>query len=323
MLRLFEPSRPPAEDTIPTGSFAGDLRSIVSISILIALAFGVVHCLISRLLRHLLPAARDISTAARSDLLLQVIWLLGCSPLPVMYAVAVYELHSTPLLRWRGCSAVGEAAFLLHVGSSLYECATYIYHGKPWVYMIHHAIVVYCYVGVLYIGGLHFWFAWAGLVEATNIHVCFLKICLILNVCRHSLAEAVNGGCLYVTYLLLRLVSLPCAVAGYAYDAHRLPLNTWQWAWHAGPATRALAASAPICSLVIWAMSCVWFAPIHKGMMKVLKGDDPTPTQEELDEHMMKGSKPRSGAQPAGEMGSHVAQTPSQNEELHNRSRSK
>ena len=65
-------------------------------------------------------------------------------------------------------------------GTSLYECATYVYHGKPWVYMVHHAVVLYCYIGVLYIGALHFWFAWAGLVEATNLHVCFLKICLIM-----------------------------------------------------------------------------------------------------------------------------------------------
>ena len=315
MLRFFSASEP--EPQLPLGAYAGDLTAIVGTSLLVAVAFGVMHLMVSRALPLVWPSTSGISSPASSDLIMQVMWLLGCTPLPIMYAVALSELHSTPLMRWRGCSEIAEYAFLLHVGSSLYECATYVYHGKPWVYMVHHAVVLYCYIGVLYIGALHFWFAWAGLVEATNLHVCFLKICLIMNVCRRTVAEAVNGGCLYVTYLLLRLVSLPLAIAAYAYDAYRFPDTTWGWAMVAGGATPAMAASAPVCTLVIWGMSCVWFAPIHKGMMKVLRGDDPTPSQEELDEHLMKEQK----AESAKQNGSHdrerdISPTPTQQQGL-------
>ena len=145
-----------------------------------------------------------------------------------------------------------------------------------------------------------------GLVEVTNINVAFLKMSIILNVGRGSVAEAVNGGILYLLYLTVRVLMLPCLVLLYAHDAVYAHEATWTADARtalqllrastcvprckptrcrgfpcARPtllphalAARPAATRRPVCTLFIWGLSCMWFTTIHRGMMKVLRGVD-------------------------------------------------
>ena len=239
----------------------------------IAALFAVVHVALAVGLYRASARLRALSPTARSDLLVQLMWLLGCSPLPFMYAAALPQLAVSVETRWKGTSALVERAMLLHFGSSLYEVGVYLLYGKPWAYTVHHAIALWGYGLGLWTGAHHFWAAWAGLVEITNVNVGILKICLILQVGRGSSVEAANGAVLYVLYLLVRVLSLPCLLAVYAHDLAVHHEHTW-----GAPASRPLVwlrLTTWPSVLAIWVLSCAWFAPIHRGMLKVLRGADP------------------------------------------------
>ena len=187
-------------------------------AVIICAVFTVVHTLIAFLVPAAFPIVRKLPTAARADLMMQIMWLIGCTPLPFMYAFAIPDLIATPELRWQGHSWLVEWALMLHVGSSFYEAVVFWYYGKSWVFQLHHVVVVYAYGIGLYCGRMHFWGAWDGLVEFTNFNVCILKTLVILNVGRGSLGEAINGGTLYLVYLVVRVLSLPMVLALFAHD---------------------------------------------------------------------------------------------------------
>lgn len=271
--------------------FAGDIQLIIVWSLLIAIVCTAIHFVLAFLLPVVFPSLQSLHNTAQSDLLMQAMWLVTCIPLPVMYALAMPELVATPETRWHGHSWLVEWALMLHVGTSIYEAAMYVVYGKSWVYSVHHVIVVYAYGLGLYVGRMHVWGAWDGLVEFTNINVCILKIMLILNVGRGTPAEAINGGMLYLVYLFTRVISLPLMLSTFAYDVLYHNEETWQWAIRGGgfEGTRATACtlltySTPPCTLVIWILSCLWFLPIHRGMVKVLKGVDPLKGEKAADD---------------------------------------
>jgi len=240
---------------------------------LVIALFTLVHIVVDTALHLASARVRALSPQARSDFLLQLIWVIGCSPLPLMYAAALPSVYASVDARWHATSRYAEWAMLLHVGSSVYEVGVYVLYGKPWVYTAHHLIAIYAYGVGLYVGAHHFWGAAAGLVEITNINVAVLKMSILLGIGRGGALEALNGAVLYVLYLLVRVLLLPCVLALYLHDA-----------WYFADATWRTPASAPLvclrattfpCTLVIWLLSCAWFRPIHRGMLKVLRGADP------------------------------------------------
>lgn len=119
---------------------------------------------------------------------------------------------------------------------------------------------------------MHFWGAWDGLTEGSNINLSFLKIGLILNVGRGSTAEMINGMLLYVSFLFVRVLSLPLWLSVYAHDLYAHPEITWRQP-EAGFIEKLCMVTYPVCTLVIWGVSVMWFQPIHKGMLKAIRGD--------------------------------------------------
>lgn len=253
-------------------SMANNASGIAVVAMSIALVSAALHVLLETVLIRVSPAVRTLSVQARSDLMLQLMWLLCCAPLPFLYAAALPALCASAEGRWHGTSLLVEWALLLHVGSSLYEMGVYIKYSKPLVYTLHHLVVIYAYGLGAYVGTHHFWGAWAGLVELSNFNVCFLKISLILGAFRGSKLEVANGALLYCMYVCVRILSLPCLLALYVHDITRNYNATW-----GSPCSHSVLAvrvTTPVCVLAIWIVSCVWFAPIHKGMLKVLRGAD-------------------------------------------------
>jgi hypothetical protein len=243
----------------------------VSICVALALILLVIHAVLDVGIQRCSASVRALAPAARHDLVIQFVWLLTCTPIPVLYAAALPELWSSGIEgRWLRTSATCEYAMLLHVASSLYEAVIFFVYKKPIVYMIHHAIVVYAYGMGLWMGAMHFWGAWDGLTEVSNINLCFLKIGLILERGRGSTAETVNGLLLYFLFLVVRVLSLPLWLALYAHDLYVAPESTWHHP-DAGPMRKMCMLTYPLCTLAIWGLSVSWFQPIHKGMLKALR----------------------------------------------------
>ena len=249
----------------------------------LALILLVIHAVLDVGIQRCSASVRMLSPATRHDLLIQFMWLLTCTPIPVLYAAALPELWSSGIEgRWLRTSATCEYAMLLHVASSLYEAVVYFIYRKPMVYMVHHAIVIYAYGTGLWVGAMHFWGAWDGLTEVSNINLCFLKIGLILQRGRGSTAETVNGVLLYFLFLGVRVLSLPLWLALYAHDLYVAPESTWHHP-DAGPMRKMCMLTYPMCTLAIWGLSVSWFQPIHKGMLKAWRGKDALTPDPEID----------------------------------------
>ena len=271
------------------------MQNIAVAACSVAAVFLTIHVVVIAVARRFSPRLCSMDISAQADLFLQVLWLMLCSPLPLLYVAAWPQLSGSAELRWQGRTPLSEAALLMQVGSTVYEQILFTYFGKSWVFSLHHGIVLWCYALGLYTGHLHFWGIWCGVVEFTNIPVCILKICLVLNLGRGSLLEAVNGGCLYLSYLSLRVLSLPLMLICLYLDCVNQPDATWRFALEgADAATRWLAITVPACTAAIWVLSCIWFVPIHKGMIKVLRGLDPIGGQD-INKHLTMGPAKSNG----------------------------
>ena len=88
----------------------------------------------------------------------------------------------------------------------------------------------------------------------------------LTQVGRGSTFELVNGGCLYLLYLLTRVLSLPLLLYVFFDDLFRHHSETWALAH---PLTCLTCAPG---TFAIWAVSCYWFRAIHAGMLKALRG---------------------------------------------------
>ena len=191
--------------------------NIVAASLVLASLLSAVHVAIAVGLNRWSATVRALDGAARSDLIIQIMWLLTCTPIPVLYGMSMPELRGRGAEgRWLGTSTACEWAMLLHVASSLYEAGVYCVYRKPWLYYVHHAIVLYAYGVGLWVGAMHFWGAWDGLTEASNVNLCILKIGLILQRGRGSRGETLNGILLYFSFLVVRVASLPLWLGLYA-----------------------------------------------------------------------------------------------------------
>lgn len=170
ILEYVYPS-PPAP---PPLTFQYDMASIIGASLLVALAYSLLHLGLAAAVPRLSPRIAALTPDVRAEFLSQLLWLIGCSPLPFMYASALPSLYGSVYARWHGTEPIMEWAMLLHVGSSLYEVAVYAIYGKPWLYSVHHAVAVYAYILGLWVGKLHFWVRALHTVPPCEHHCVYL-----------------------------------------------------------------------------------------------------------------------------------------------------
>jgi hypothetical protein len=64
----------------------------------------------------------------------------------------------------------------------VYELLTYLRSDKSPEFILHHLAVIATYGLVLYCGEMHFWAAWAGVVETTNPSLSILQLGLLSGI---------------------------------------------------------------------------------------------------------------------------------------------
>jgi hypothetical protein len=88
-----------------------------------------------------------------------------------------------------------------------------------------------------------------------------------------------NGVCLWLLFLVVRVLGIPIWLTAYLYDIRSgalaavdvsdVGLNV---AHHPPPALRALRMLAPAVQMLLWLISCFWFQKLTAGMLKAVRG---------------------------------------------------
>ena len=111
---------------------------------------------------------------------------------------------------------------------------------------------------------MEFYAAWDGIVEITNLPLCAMTLMNRLGMKAHPFYVP-NGVLLWLSFVVFRVVSLPGWLISFARDVIQHPEL-----FAATPPTLAYVTLPS--TIAIWALSMTWFAKIHKGMMKALRG---------------------------------------------------
>jgi hypothetical protein len=185
----------------------------------------------------------------------------------VCYSFGIYELYSTPELRWRGRSEWIEWGLLAHCAYSVYEEALYIFYGKPFVFHIHHFVVLYNYSISLICGQMQFWAAWDGTVEVTNVPLCLMIMSQLADVKVHPVISVV----LWLQFLVFRIIGMGAWLYFFFVDVKHCDWETVPGIliWAVVPST-----------VFLWVLSNVWFVKLTKGTMKTLGLIKPTAKKE-------------------------------------------
>lgn len=154
----------------------------------------------------------------------------------------------------------------VNMGVSLYEMALYAAHGKPLAVWLHHVAVSAALTSVLVTGQQAHYIAWIGLAELTNIPLAAVMLMQAADRRAHPLYTAA-GAALWLSFLCARVGSLGGAVARLVHDGlyalpaagRQLPFMS-RWGSVLG-------------TFFLWALSCAWFVPISKGLLKALGVD--------------------------------------------------
>lgn len=165
-------------------------------------------------------------------------------------------------------------------GVTVYETLIYVasvdFRGAVWA---HHIVVMY-FIGLcLTTGQLHFYQAWGGIVEGTNVFLCTLTIRKRLGI---DVGVFVGVG-FWASFLLLRVLSLPALMYTLTQD-YELELEhimTFVPQWRCG----CLGGAS-----FIWVLSCFWFYSLTKGMLKILRGKDEKKGKDQSGKDKKKGN---------------------------------
>lgn len=154
----------------------------------------------------------------------------------------------------------------VNLGVSLYEMVLYVAHGKPLVVWLHHVAVSSALTSVLITGQQAHYIAWIGLAELSNIPLAAVMLMQAADRRAHPL-YTVAGAALWLSFLCVRVGSLGWAVVRLVNDAlYALPaigrelhfMSRW---------------GSVLGTFFLWALSCAWFVPISKGLLKALGVD--------------------------------------------------
>eukprot|EP00967_Tisochrysis_lutea_P091865 scaffold132205_cov33-Tisochrysis_lutea.AAC.7 len=160
----------------------------------------------------------------------------------------------------------------------MYELLMYVQSDKGAEFVLHHIVVIITYGLVLHCGEMHFWAAWAGMVEATNPNLCILQLGLLTGIGRGSLFEMANGVCLWLLFLMIRVIGIPLWLVAYVKDVQSgMMASADVDRAEVAPGRPALALAAlrvlaPAVQLLLWAISCFWFQKLTAGMLKAVRG---------------------------------------------------
>lgn len=141
--------------------------------------------------------------------------------------------------------------------------------------LLHHVTTIVVFTTSQLDGRFGFYCCAAGVIEITTFPLSILYLSKtkgggVADFMEAALGSAlqVNGGLLWLTYLIFRMLWLPYVLVrmlldfGWGLgDAKRQDLSRWE------------VATYPAVILFIFVLSCVWFEKINSGFMKILRGE--------------------------------------------------
>jgi len=129
-----------------------------------------------------------------------------------------------------------------------------------WQLMAHHLLSIACFAGGFYFDRFRFWTAFAGLCEITNLFLVPVFAAKDIPEIKAYRWYTANGVLLWLTFIIYRLILLP----------------VWLCMWYATPPLEDIhpfekyGYPGTIAGLLV--LSAIWFAQVHRGLLKVLTG---------------------------------------------------
>jgi len=141
--------------------------------------------------------------------------------------------------------------------------------------LAHHVLSCFCYLGALLTGRMHFFAVLDGCCETTTIFVSFLQMALMEGGGVHEWtksdpvgkkAHLVNGGLLWLSFVVFRLVLFTVWLVAFVLDLLVLPPHIWD------KMTTVELTVNPAVTVFLLILSAGWFKKIHAGLVKALSG---------------------------------------------------
>uniref|UniRef100_A0A7S2RIV2 TLC domain-containing protein n=1 Tax=Rhizochromulina marina TaxID=1034831 RepID=A0A7S2RIV2_9STRA len=169
--------------------------------------------------------------------------------------------------RWAGTTIWSMHAINLHIACTIYEATTYVLSGKELQFYLHHVVVIGNCSYMLVTGRGHLWCSWLGLVEGTNVPLCSLTF-LGSTSFKGGLLYTLSGVMLWISYVVLRVISAPAAMYYIYLDSQNHPGSAWiskDPEFNTGWYVFVYASGA-----FLWGLSMYWFYLITKGLLKAI-----------------------------------------------------
>ena len=246
------------------------------------LALGFLFCT-----RVLTP--RDV--AERQTLGALFLWV------PILLAMiftacsATLEMRGSVENRWLGTSLAADWFMRVYVASNVvaigieilawwtYERGQGIALATRYPMLAHHALSIVAYANACFVTRrMGFFACFDGCCEVTTLFLGFLQMSKLKGGTFAKRVQArfptllfVNGICLWLSFLLFRVLLFPAWLVLFAYDLGTMPDAIWvQLTWFE-------LVFYPCVTLFLFVLSCMWFVRLTKGVIKVLKaGGDTT-----------------------------------------------
>jgi len=194
-------------------------------------------------------------------------------------SIGTFSLRGSVEARWSGQTP--ESRFFL----LLYCSRTFVHtFMQPFMEMsrlqlvtmtLHHLLSLVCMSGGLITGRCHFWACFDGMCEVSTIflnNMCLLKWITVggrrlQDVVPSSVAKT-NGMCLWLAFLLFRIVLFPTWLYLFYQDVRDFPERTW--------ATCSIMERYlnPLVTAFLMLLSFKWFFSITRGAVKLMNDAD-------------------------------------------------
>ena len=187
------------------------------------------------------------------------------------YLSVVLENYGSLESRWVTTSFATKHGISLHVASSIYETICYALSGKEFVFYLHHVVTMGCCASMLLTGRGSFWCCVLGLVEGSNVPLCFLTVMTSIPSLKGSILFVINGGLLWIAYVVLR-IPIPVAMYYLAVDlrSHSKAAGGPAWVFSNEETNTAWIWFLFTSGTFLWVLSMYWFKKITDGILKAL-----------------------------------------------------
>eukprot|EP01062_Namystynia_karyoxenos_P060606 TRINITY_DN52277_c0_g1_i1.p1 TRINITY_DN52277_c0_g1~~TRINITY_DN52277_c0_g1_i1.p1 ORF type:complete len:294 (+),score=73.40 TRINITY_DN52277_c0_g1_i1:80-961(+) len=188
--------------------------------------------------------------------------------------LGVTDLGGSVAQRWHGRTTESQFFQLLYLTRSVLHCFVQLRQQLSTSHLalmtLHHVISAVCYAGGLTLGTMHYFACLDGMCEISSVFLDVLYALKLVKLRGKRLQDvvpgwvtAVNGVCLWVSWMIFRLVLFPFWLWTWWTDVSESTEQTWDVA-----NTNVERYLYPLVTAVLLGLSIHWFIPITKGVLK-------------------------------------------------------